>query len=672
MSRSSLYPRLAFLNIASNRKFYLPYMLTGMGVSMMFYVMLFLTNNPGLNDTFGGRTTVTLLTFGCIVMAIFSAVMLFYTNSFLMKRRKMELGLYVVLGMEKRHLGLVQFFEAVYVTFLSIAVGILLGVGFSKLTLSFLVKLTHVSTPLYFYVDIHSLLTTTAFFAAVYLVIFVYNLIAVGRARPIELLQGGKVGEKEPKTKLLLTVLGVLSLGGGYAIALLVKSPLKALLLFFVAVLLVIAGTYLLFTTGSIAVLKALKGNKGYYYKTRHFIGVSGMIYRMKQNAVGLANICILSTMVLVMLSTTVSLNVATEDIVSIRCPADITVHYIEADETLLSDALERTRALAAREGVELTNLDSSIHISLTAPWRNNSLVPFAGNEDAEYDVACSVTVITDREYARRTGKELSLSEGEALAYFKGIHAPEEFELLGLSLHRAGDVKDFPIRSENEVLGRYARVVLSEADYDRLKALSRTVDSYADENWWLLIDADLPENEQRFFGLALMEELGEKTTVEYVNEEGKTETYEVSSLYVNFRADESEDFYSMYGGLLFLGICLGLMFMMATILIIYYKQITEGYNDRDRFVIMRKVGLSDEEIRRTIRLQILTVFFLPLLAAVVHVCFAFSIITKLLAVLNMTNVTLYAVCTAVTIGVFALIYLLVFAVTAKEYYKIIS
>lgn len=673
MSKSSLYPKLAFINIKNNRKFYLPYMLTGMGVTMMFYVMLFLTYNPGLEGSFGGRTVISMLMMGCYIIAIFSAVVLFYTNSFLIKRRKMELGLFVVLGMEKRHLGLVQFFETLYAAVVSIAVGLLLGIGFSRLTLMLLVKLTHVRTSLVFSVDMKALVLTAAFFAAVYFVIFIFNLIAVGRAKPIELLQGGKVGEKEPKTKVLLTILGVLCLGGGYAIALLVENPITAVLLFFVAVLLVIAGTYLLFTTGSIAVLKALKNNKSYYYKTRHFIGVSGMIYRMKQNAAGLSNICILSTMVLVMLSTTVSLNVATEDILAVRCPADVTVHFFDADEDVLSNAMEKTRKLAEEKGVELTGLDYSIHLSITTPYENGAFVPFP-NGEIDDDTASAVTVITDKEYTRRTGNNPAISDGEALTYSSGFKLPEEFDLLGLTLKNAGQVKDFPIKNENEIYVDYARLVITEADYDRLAEMLHGSDGgiYIDENWWLLIDAELSEDEQPSFGLAVTNELNEPTTEEYIDEDGQTQTYEMDSVYVNFRSDEAEDFYSMYGGLLFLGICLGIMFIMATILIIYYKQITEGYNDRDRFIIMRKVGLSDEEIRRTIRMQILTVFFLPLLAAVVHVCFAFSIITKLLAVLNMTNVGLYAICTAVTIGVFALLYLIVFSATAKEYYKIIS
>lgn len=673
MSKSSLYPKLAFINIINNRKFYLPYILTGMGVTMMFYVMLFLTYNPGLEGSFGGRTVGTMLMLGCYIIAIFSAVVLFYTNSFLIKRRKMELGLFVVLGMEKRHLGLVQFFETLYAAVVSIVVGLLLGIGFSRLTLMLLVKLTHVRTSLVFSVDIRALILTAAFFAAVYFVIFIFNLIAVGKAKPIELLQGGKVGEKEPKTKVLLTILGVLCLGGGYAIALLVENPITAVLLFFAAVLLVIAGTYLLFTTGSIAVLKALKNNKSYYYKTRHFIGVSGMIYRMKQNAAGLSNICILSTMVLVMLSTTVSLNVATEDILAVRCPADVTVHFFDADEDVLSNAMEKTQKLAEEKGVELTGLDYSIHLSITTPYENGAFVPFP-NGELDDSTASAVTVITDKEYTRRTGNDPAISDGEALTYSSGFKLPEEFDLLGLTLKNAGQVKDFPIRNENEIYVDYARLVITEADYNRLGDILRRSDGgiYIDENWWLLIDAELSEDEQPSFGLAVTNELNEPTTEEYVDEDGQTQTYEMDSVYVDFRSDEAEDFYSMYGGLLFLGICLGIMFIMATILIIYYKQITEGYNDRDRFIIMRKVGLSDEEIRRTIRMQILTVFFLPLLAAVVHVCFAFSIITKLLAVLNMTNVGLYAICTAVTIGVFALLYLIVFSATAKEYYKIIS
>lgn len=667
MNKGALYPRLAFQNIRNNRKFYIPYILTGMGVSMMLYIMLFLMNNEGLSGSFGGRTLIYFLTLGSVIIGIFSVVILFYTNSFLMKRRKNELGLFIILGMEKRHLGGVQFFESLYVGLVSIAGGLGLGIAFSKLTLSLLTKLAHFNSPLVFSVDLKTLLTTLGIFAAIYFLIFLYNLTVVGRAKPIELLKGGQVGEKEPKSKWVLTVIGILALAGGYGIAVLVKSPLAAIFLFFIAVILVILGTYLLFTTGSITVLKALKNNKRYYYKTSHFIGISGMIYRMKANAVGLANICILSTMVLVMVSSTVTLNMGVEDLLNTRYPADIVVNYSSPSSNVLPASLETIESLAGERGIELSKLDYSLNISLAVPYSDGVFDNSAST--TSYDAASVVTVVSASEYARTTGGG-SPAEGEALASYGGLSLPEEFDLLGLRLRRSGAAEDFPVENEmEEYMNGYVRLVLSDADYEKLISIFKAAnEGYSGELLLLYIDADLPNAEMQEFSQDVMEALSENVS----GENGESGSYEYSSMYTQCRADDEEDSYSAFGGLLFLGLSLGILFMMATILIIYYKQITEGYNDRERFIIMQKVGLSRSEIKKSIRGQILTVFFLPLIVAVLHLCFAFSIISKLLAMFQMTNVSLFVLCTAGTIGVFAVFYFIVYALTAREYYKIIS
>jgi hypothetical protein len=556
MNRPRFYARLASQNIRNNRKFYIPYMLTGMGCTLMLYMLSFLWGNEGLNGSFGGRTLVGFLGFGLYIVVIFSVVVLFYTNGFLMKRRKNELGLFMILGMEKRHLGGVQLCESLIVAVTAVLGGLVLGVGFSGLTLRLLTKISHLSTPLIFSVDTQALLLTAGVFAAIYLVIFLYNLSVVGRARPIELLKGTAAGEREPKARKILAALGVLALGGGYAIAVLVKNPMTAILLFFVAVVLVIAGTYLLFTAGSISLLKGLRKNKAYYYKTSHFINVSGMIYRMKQNAVGLANICILATMVLVMISSTVTLNAGARDMIYSEFPGEIVIDFHQAQDTVRNEGPNLIREYAASRGVEISEVGSV-------------------EQDGMYQL-----------------------------YF--------------------DAPDLDGEAESEFTGA-------------------------------------------LFGY-LTENIGEP----YFDEDGNLINRGFYAAFFRLRSMEIEDVYSMYGGLLFLGITLGLMFIMAAILIIYYKQVTEGYNDKERFVIMRKVGLSSQEIKSSIRSQILSVFFLPLIAAVVHLSFAFNIITKLLSALRMTNIGLFALCTAGTVAVFAALYYAVYAGTAREYYKIVS
>ena len=676
MNKSGLYPKLAYQNIKNNRKFYIPYMLTGMGVAMMFYTLLFLAFNPGLIGSFGGRTITMFLTFGSVIVGIFSVVLLFYTNSFLMKRRKKELGIFIILGMEKRHLALVQFFETIYVSVISTVFGLLLGVGFSRLTLSLLTKLAHINTPLRFSVDIKAVLMTLALFLVVYLVIFLFNIISVGRAKPIDVLKGGNVGEKEPKTKWVLTIIGILALGGGYAIALLTKDPMSAIMLFFFAVLLVIIGTYLLFTTGSITILKGLKENKDCYYKTNHFINVSGMVYRMKQNAVGLGNICILSTMVLVMISTTVALNIGAEDILDSRYPHQIALSYHEPEEDTLDTALEKIQALVQKEGVGLETLDYDIYFSFGMNGSSGDL-SIEGVEDGEYSDYTQVTVISAEEYDRKTGEKAELAPGQALVSTWNLSKDSQMQVFGVELTKVGETGDVSLSdwvSEYESYsGCYIRLVVSAEDYGGIiRAYEQKYEDSFGNNIDIHLDTDLPEARQEAFYTKLMSELAEKHTSEYTNEDGTTGTFEYYSISSKCRAADSQDLYSMYGGFLFLGISLGLMFIMATILIVYYKQITEGYNDRERFIIMQKVGLSKSEIKKSIHSQIVTVFFLPLLVAVLHVAIAFSIITKLLAMLEMTNIGLFVICTGVTVGVFALIYLAVYLVTAREYYKIVS
>lgn len=676
MNKSGLYPKLAYQNIKNNRKFYIPYMLTGTGVAMMFYTLLFLAFNPGLIGSFGGRTITMFLNFGSVIVGIFAVVLLFYTNSFLMKRRKKELGIFIILGMEKRHLALVQFFETIYVSMISIVFGLALGVGFSRLTLALLTKLAHINTPLQFTVDLKAVLMTLALFLVAYLVIFLFNIISVGRAKPIDVLKGGNVGEKEPKTKWVLTIIGILALGGGYAIALLTKDPMSAITLFFLAVLLVIIGTYLLFTTGSITILKGLKGKKDYYYKTNHFINVSGMVYRMKQNAVGLGNICILSTMVLVMISTTVALNIGVEDILDRRYPHQIALSYQEPEEDTLDTALEKIQALAQKEGVGLKTLDYDIYFSFGMNVSSGDL-SIEGVEDGEYSDYTQVTVISAEEYDRKTGEKAELAPGQALVSTWNLSKDSQMQVFGVELTKVGETGDVSLSdwvSEYESYsGCYIRLVVSAEDYGGIiRAYEQKYENSFGNNIDIHLDTDLPEDEQEAFYTKLMSELAEKHTSEYTNEDGTTGTFEYYSISSSCRAADSQDLYSMYGGFLFLGISLGLMFIMATILIVYYKQITEGYNDRERFIIMQKVGLSKSEIKKSIHSQIVTVFFLPLLVAVLHVAVAFNIITKLLALLELTNVWLFVICVGVTIGVFALIYLAVYLVTAREYYKIVS
>ncbi|NCB51035.1 MAG: ABC transporter permease [Clostridia bacterium] len=665
MNKRAFYFRLALSNIRKNRKFYAPYILTGVGTAAMLYIMAYLTSHRDLRQLPGSASVEAFLTFGSVIIGIFAAIFLFYTNSFLMKQRKKEFGLYCVLGMEKRHLGLVQFHETLIVAFLSVSAGVACGILFSKLVLLLLCRIVRFEIPMGFTVSGIGIAVVAAFFLAVYFIILLFNLIHIARVSPAELMRESRSGQREPKTKWPFTVLGLLSLGGGYGIALTVKSPLSAIFLFFIAVLLVIIGTYCLFTSGSIAVLKTLRRNKRYYYQTRHFTNVSGMLYRMKQNAVGLGNICILSTMVLVMVSTTVALNIGMEDILNTRYPADISVSYSDPGKGVVEAAAERIRSLADENDVSITSILQENSVTILVRETENGFQ--TGDTDYYIDDSdiANLCFLTTDEYERNTGNGIELGENEALAYSKGYTVPKTFTLMD----RTFTVRE--VLDENPASGkmgaRIGKVYFFVVSPETFQFLSGN----AAEESVIYVDVDADNDTQIAFFSAIVSELAEKVTGSYINESGETVAIEYSVMYGESRAQGSADFYSLYGGFLFLGIFLGLMFIMATILIIYYKQITEGYSDKERFRIMQQVGMSEREVKTSIRSQVLTVFFLPLLTAAVHVAFAFRIIVMLLAVLNLTNVSLFAWCTLGTFAVFALLYAAVYAVTAREYYRIV-
>lgn len=564
MNKAAFYPKLAMQNIGRNKQFYLPYLFTCLVSVAMFYVLCFLQENSATWTGNSGEILGTILILGIAVIGLFSTVVLFYTNSFLMKRRQKELGLYNILGMGKGNISVVLFFETLYVSLISLIAGLGLGIAVSKLALFLLGKLASFDVPKGIELSPFGLVLTLGVFCGIFLLILFSNFIRLRLSNPVELLKGGNVGEKEPKTKWVLAVLGVITLGIGYYIAISTEAPLKAIMLFFVAVILVIAGTYLLFTAGSIALLKQLKANKGYYYRTKNFIPVSGMIYRMKQNAVGLANICILATMVLVMVSGTVSLYMGTEDAIKTQFPSEIAV----------------TMGQPSGKAAEIIKQTVDKTVS---------------------DMGLTATDFTDKM------PENPLFEGES-GYNRSDYSRwyYGFELDGTSQQKID-----------------CREALDEA-----------------------------------IGQLDIQTLDPGSGYDYVS--------------VNGREENRSMFFTITGGFLFLGLFLGLVFLMATVLIIYYKQLSEGYEDKERFEIMQKVGLSKAEIKKAIRSQVLVVFFLPLGMAVVHIAFAFKMITKLLLVFSLTNTTLFAICTLATVGVFALIYGLVYTLTARTYYKIVS
>lgn len=654
-----LYAKLAANNLKKNHRTYVPYLLTCIGTVAMFYMMGAIALNDGLSEIRGGDVLRPILNFGIVIIGIFSAIFLFYTNSFLMKRRKKEIGLYNILGMEKRHIAKMLFFEVIYTAIIGLCGGLFLGILASKLMFWLLLKLLAFSVPLAFSVSGISLLITIFVFSGIFFLSLLADFGKITLANPIELLQGGKVGEKEPKTKWLLTLLGFVTLGTGYYIAITTESPLDAVALFFIAVLLVIIGTYCLFTAGSIAILKLLRKQKKFYYRTKHFISVSGMLYRMKQNAVGLANICILSTMVLVMLSSTVSLYIGQEDVLRSRyrkeCMLRITAQK-EGEEDEVEDLIDRVLDEYELRAVE----KEKYHYLSVTLWKGQDGV--FSKKGLPTEKMCYLTVIPLKDYNNLYQKEFVLTDKEAILVASYNNTLDTITI--------GDKIWNLVEKEQheEFIDKYMAVdaiIFAVNDpYDIKEAFEQLE---GDMGW-------ISEQLKYSYGFELD---GEKERIIPFETDLKRE---ISSFCeendinwtIDFREVNREEFFSLYGGLFFLGIFLGSLFLMATVLIIYYKQISEGFDDKERFDIMQKVGMSKIEIKKSIQSQIRMVFFLPLLVAIVHIMFAFPVITKLLYVMNLNNVPLFFVCTVGTILIFAIIYIAVFFITAKEYYRIVK
>ena len=659
---SAIYGKLALTNLKNNRKTYVPYILTSILTVMMYYIMDALSRNDSIVDP----SLQSVLTCAVGVIMIFAVIFLFYTNSFLIKRRKKEIGVYNILGMGKRHIAQMLAVETVVTAAASIGAGLVFGIIFSKFMYLVLLKILHYDVRMDFEISGESIRYTLILFVVIFLMTLVFNLFQIKVSNPVELLRGGNQGEKEPKTKWLLTLAGVLLLGTGYFIAVTTDKPLAAIQSFFVAVICVILGTYALFIAGSVALLKMLRKNKKFYYQTKHFSAVSGMIYRMKQNAVGLANICILSTMVLVMISTTISLYVGMEDILKNRFPqefeAKTNISSAEADQAL--DVIVDEELVKA--GVTASSVMRYHFGGLVALKEEDgfTLQQF-GNYQA--DDVVDVDLIPLEDYNQMEGVRETLAPDEAYVYCTGEDWGRDSVRLGNKTYRIvkelGNLKIAPKDAEALVEGYYFIV----ADEEQIQEMLRQVyeGSGMQEDWVAQMSTpnyrvafDLEGEEKA--ALSAMQNI--KSRVEEEIPAGFCEGKELSR----------EEFYYLYGGLLFIGIYLGALFLMATVLIMYYKQISEGYDDRERYQIMQKVGMSKREVRSSIRSQVLIVFFLPLLAAVIHIAVAFGVITKLLAVLNLVNVPLFLVCTVVTVAAFAVFYGVVFSLTAREYYKIVN
>ncbi len=691
MRNALMYPRLAAQSLRKNGRFYLPYLLTCVFTAAMFYILLYLASNEGLQGMRGTAIVESMMVIGAIVVALFSTVVLLYANGFLMKRRQKELGLYNILGMNKRNIGCIMLWETVYSLLIMLAAGLAAGILLSKLILLLLFSILKYSAPFGFGVSPAGVYGTAIMSVVILLLSLFNNLWRLGRSKPVELLRSGNVAEREPKTKWLLAIVGIIALGAGYYTANCEMSPMTALGKFFPAVVLVMIGTYCLFSAGSIAILKALRRNKRYYYQTRHFITVSGMLHRMNRNAVGLGSICILCTMVLVTVSATLSLYLGSENTLSYRYPYEFSITYADGDDAALQRMTDAIALESDAMGAVPEEITVARMIEFTGIARGGVVTLRESGYSVDDEESVIVCAIPLSQYNRDAGRTARLEPGEILlqTMMGAEDADGKLTVLGRE-YRTKHIGDFPVKGEiSAFVARMYLIVLPDdgmavmrADY---AAQPATVARYAYEGqldltvWFNARAKDgsaLSTDERMRLNDNIMETLYELSgedayAVTVSSGGGETKTTRTPRLSSDTRVYGEFEFNAMYGGFFFIGIFLGLLFLAATVLIIYYKQVSEGYEDAGRFKIMQQVGMDERVVRTSVRSQVLTVFFLPLVMAGVHIIAAFYLIKQLLALFSLFNSQLFMLCCAGTFAVFALVYALIFLVTAKSYYKIV-
>ena len=668
-----LYFKLAKTNLSNNKPFYIPYIISSIITVAMLYMMSFLSDNKGLNKIMGADSLAIIFRLGVGIIVIFSYIFLFYTNSFIINRRKKEIGVYNILGMEKRHLSKVLFVETIYSAIISLVCGIIVGIAFSKFILMVLYGIIGIHKTVEFFVNIHGIILCVVSFGILFLLTFLYNFMQIKLANPIELLRGTNVGEREPKTKIFMTIVGVVCLAIAYYIAITTENPLNVLTLFFVAVLLVIIGTFALFTAGSIALLKLLRNNKKFYYNKRHFMAVSGMLYRMKQNAAGLASICILSTMVLVVISTTVSMYVGIQDELMARYPNDVcvTVDY----NSVIDKSSEIEKAIFDEiDSAEVKNKKAFSYLSVFVGQKGDGFT--TDKEHLSYQNSYLFYILSKDDFIKIDNnfkdKIGNISKGEAVVVLNKKYDKKDIKIFGKN-YKVN--KSFEHTEDNDL---YVISTLNGLGYIILDNDESVQELYDVQEKMLGKGANYYTNKIRFdfkSGNKKQKAAAYKkidNAVKKYFKENKNDKKEISSYWVESRQENEQNFYLLYGGLFFLGIFLGTMFLMVTVMIIFYKQITEGYDDRERYQILEKVGMSSREVKDTIKSQIRIVFVLPIFAAAVHVTAAFPMVNRILKMLNLNNEKLFAGCLAATIIVFAVIYYLVFKVTSRAYYKIVK
>lgn len=667
-----IFSRLAKQNIRNNKSTYIPYIITCIFCIAMIYMMEFLRDCPTLDQAVRQSDEVRMIVFtGEIVVEIFCIIFLIYSNSFLMKRRQKEIGLYNILGLERNHIGIVMFLETIITSIGSLAGGIAAGIIGSKLALLLLLKLLHIPSVLGFYISVKGIFTCLFMFGIIFLMILFLNLAKIHLSRPVELLRGNNTGEKEPVAKWLMALIGFICLGAGYYLAVTTESPIKAITIFLLAVILVMAGTYLLFTAGSIVILKFLRRRKSFYYRTGNFISISGMLYRMKQNAIGLASICILSTGVLLMISMTVSIYFGMNDIMLNRYPYDVDMSVTSISEEECQTAIEAFEKAIADNKVPVEKSVEEIYLDIVCSKNGDQILIKPANTIRNSDSVLVLSLLDQAEYERLTGISANLNDGEIFAWYPSAVQKDSVTVDETEFTVKKWLDKNPLTCGEDAVSDNAVLVVTDEDFKKFDEMRTEMykgvsSAPAGEDLTLHLGLDITgsETDKIDFGTPVME-----VVKDLKKNGGLSENSWITS---GIRQQEYESYYADNGSLLFIGIFLGSLFLMGTAMIIYYKQISEGYEDQKRFEIMQKVGLSRREVRSSVRRQILMVFFLPLLMAMLHITMAFPMIRRMLLLFGMTNTKLFIGCTAGTVLIFAVVYGLIYLMTARSYYHIVE
>ena len=667
-----IFSRLAKQNIRNNKSTYIPYIITCIFCIAMIYMMEFLRDCPTLDQAVRQADEVRMIVFtGEIVVEIFCIIFLIYSNSFLMKRRQKEIGLYNILGLERNHIGIVMFLETIITSIGSLAGGIAAGIIGSKLALLLLLKLLHIPSVLGFYISVKGIFTCLFMFGIIFLMILFLNLAKIHLSRPVELLRGNNTGEKEPAAKWLMALIGFICLGAGYYLAVTTESPIKAITIFLLAVILVMAGTYLLFTAGSIVILKFLRRRKSFYYRTGNFISISGMLYRMKQNAIGLASICILSTGVLLMIAMTVSIYFGMNDIMLNRYPYDVDMSVTSISEDECQTAIEAFEKAIADNKVPVEKSVEEIYLDIVCSKNGDQILIKPANTIRNSDSVLVLSLLNQAEYERLTGISANLNDGEIFAWYPSAVQKDSVTVDETEFTVKKWLDKNPLTCGEDAVSDNAVLVVTDEDFKKFDEMRTEMykgvsSAPAGEDLTLHLGLDITgsETDKIDFGTPVME-----VVKDLRKNGGLSENSWITS---GIRQQEYESYYADNGSLLFIGIFLGSLFLMGTAMIIYYKQISEGYEDQKRFEIMQKVGLSRREVRSSVRRQILMVFFLPLLMAMLHIAMAFPMIRRMLLLFGMTNTKLFIGCTAGTVLIFAVVYGLIYLMTARSYYHIVE